>query len=107
MISSYMTDKIKLVRQTKDEWGSITDTTTDEIDARVEDQNRLVMDSNGNEVVSNMLVILDNGISVNYEDKILIVKKFGVAYPYATQKWKIKSYGQQGGFSGSYIEVYV
>jgi len=107
MIESYLTDKIKFVRESKDEWGVITETTTAEIDARVEDSNRVILDANGNEVASVMLVMVTNAQVVNYEDKIIISKKFGVDYPYKTQKWKIKGIAQVGGFTAEYIEVYV
>lgn len=107
MISSYMTDKIIIVDVVADEWGSITETDSAQKDARVEDYNRLILDSNGMEVLGEMLIMLETSVNLKYNDKIKIVTKCGNAYEMPDKKFQIKKISLIQGFTAQYKEVYV
>lgn len=107
MISSYMTDKIIIVDVVADEWGSITETDSAQKDARVEDYNRLILDSNGMEVLGEMLIMLETSVNLKYNDKIKIVTKCGNVYEMPDKKFQIKKISLIQGFTAQYKEVYV
>ena len=107
MIDSYMTDKIIIVDVSVDEWGKTTEIESAQIDARVEDYNRLILDKNGMEVLGDMLIMLNSDISLKYNDKIKIKTKCGVVYEQPDKKFQIKKISKIQGFTAIHKEVYV
>ncbi len=107
MIDLYFIDKIVILKVTEDKYGVRTESPTEEIDARVEDWNKLVTDKNGNEVMANMLVFFNDGVDLDYQDKIILKTKGGVATLQPDKKFLIKSIGLVDGFERSHYEVYL
>lgn len=106
MIESLFTDKVKIVTVSQDKYGVITETESAEIECKIEDENRLILDKNGKEVISNILVFLPKNVTINYEDKIIITKKNEVSYPMPNKKWQIKKFSLVGGWGQSHYEIY-
>ena len=96
MISNYLTDRLVIVDIKVDDWGVVTETEGDEIIARIEDENILVLNQFGKEVAGNMRIFLDKGQTIKYNDKIKIKKKNEIAYDQPDKKFvlhRITNYG--------------
>jgi hypothetical protein len=106
-VSVFFQDKIIIVSVEIDDNGVVTETQSDEINARVEDYNKLIIDSKGQETLAAMIIFLDPEHVVNNEDKIIVVNKDGVTYPYSTKKWKIKKSPVIHGFNAHHRELYL
>ena len=74
MINNFMTDEITVVRRSFDDNGVPTDTSTPGVKARVEDYNKMLRNVDGQEVIGNQLIMVDDSIDINYEDLIKITK---------------------------------
>ena len=107
MINLYMTDEISRVRITNDMNGVPTNSTLTGIKARVEDYNKMIRDINGNEVMGDQLIIVDNSIDITYEDKIIITKKNGITYDLNAKQFAIKKIENAHGFINSHKEIYI
>jgi hypothetical protein len=107
MIGAYLTDSIKIVDTKTDKYGSITTTESAEIPARIEDDNKLLLDSNGKEVVSSAMIIIQSDQIIKYDDKIKIVKKMGESYNLSSKLFQIKKLSKFGNFTGQFYEVYI
>jgi hypothetical protein len=105
MIYGLFTDEIKLVSVSQDKYGSITETESAAIKCKVEDDNRLVLDKDGKEAMSSILIFSPKGTQINLNDKIKVTKKNGVEYPEKDRKWQIKTLSLVGGFSRSHYEI--
>jgi hypothetical protein len=101
----YGTDKIKIVNVSTDKYGVKTRTVNDEIDARIKDTNRLIINNRGEQVVGFAVIMIEKGNTVNYGDEILITKRWGKDYKLKDKYFKIQKIEDIGGFSSSYIRV--
>jgi hypothetical protein len=102
-----MTDEISKVRRSFDINGVPTNTTSTGIKARVEDYNKMLRDVNGQEVIGNQLIIVDDSEDINYEDLIKITKKNGIAYELSSKEFAILKIENVAGFMGSHKEIYI
>lgn len=107
MIESYTTDLIKIITTEYDEFGAITESESDNINARIEDTNELIRDVNGKEIKANMVIIFDYDKEIKYQDKSKIVKKNGNEYNQPDKKWEIKKKESLGMFAKTHYEVYI
>jgi hypothetical protein len=101
-INSYLTDIIRIIRIDTDKWGKITKTESSNIKCRVEDMNKLVTDSTGQEVYGEMEILFDYAETVEYADKIKIIKKNGINYQQPDKEWLIKKISQVAMFKAQY-----
>jgi len=102
-----MTDEITVIRRKFDINGVPTDTTTIGVPARIEDYNKMVRDINGQEVIGNQLIFVDDSKDVNYEDLIKITKKNGKAYELSNKEFAILKVENVAGFMDSHKEIYI
>jgi hypothetical protein len=105
MFSSYCTDIIRVITVTNDKYGTPTESESGDIPARVEDDNKLLRDHEGKEVMPTMLVMFDFDNSVDSTYKIKIKKKHGQNYYQPNKKWEIKSFENLGMFGRTHVEV--
>ena len=105
MISNYLTDEITIVDVKVDEWGSVTETPTTGVKARVEDTNKLLLNKEGKEVMGSMTVFLKDTETIKYGDKIIITKKHGNDYEQPEKKFQIIKITHYGMFSKKMIEI--
>ena len=68
--STYYTDQITIVTTSVDKYGVTTETESALIDCRVEDNNVLIKNKNGQEVMGEMLIIMNADESIFYTSKI-------------------------------------
>lgn len=101
----YFTDLIKIVTSSKSKDGVITEVESIDIDARIKDNNKLVMNDKGQEVIGQMTIMIDKNKAVKYGDKIKVVKKWGVAYAMSDKKFVIHSIDNIGGFHEDIIRI--
>ena len=104
---TYLTDVVRIITCETDKHGVLTETEGSDIDARIKDYNRLVMDNKGQEVVGAMSVIISKGNAVSYGDKIKIRKRWGVDNELKDKKFVIKKIEGIGGFSQDLIRVII
>lgn len=106
-MEDYFTDEIVKVTVITDEWGSKTETDSDPISCRIKDNNKLIIDAKGQEVLGEMLI--DCGIENNfkYEDKVKIKKRWGVAFSMPDKQFIVKKIRPGGGFENEYIGIYI
>lgn len=107
MMKLYLTDNVIIIRTENDEWGVITEVSSPNTPARVEDTNTLILDANGKEVVGNMLVILDSNIKITYGDKIMIKNKNGEVFDQPDKKFQIKKIEKAGMRKRNMIYVWI
>jgi hypothetical protein len=107
MINSYLTDKIRIVTTTYTQNGAESSTDSSDIKARVEDINDLVLDSDGKEVLGNMLIICNKDITVASTNKVKIRKKHGLDYEMPDKKFQIKRISSYGMFKKKMYEIIV
>ena len=106
MISSYLTDLCDIYSYSTDEWGVKTETIQEDVKCRVEDFNRLVKNDQGQEVVGEMEIIFDSGVSINRNSKIVIKTKSGIADDY-DKKFIIQKLSSAAMFAKTHTEVIV
>jgi hypothetical protein len=106
-INSYFTDQVVVVSVTVNQWGVITEADNAQEAARVEDYNRLILDSNGKEVMGNILIFLDKNSTIKTGDKIKLKTKNGIAYEQPDKKFQIKKINAAGMFKKKFIEIIV
>lgn len=105
--NSYLTDRIKIVTVSTDEYGKKTESTSEEIRARFEDVNKIIRNSEGQEVMAYVFVAVKTRNALKQQDKIMLVKKNGETYYLASKKWPIKSISEISGTKKQYVEVYL
>jgi phage pi2 protein 07 len=105
MISNYLTDLIDIIQITYDKYGVSTETPILNINARVEDTNVMVSDSEGKEVNARMLIMIEPR-EIQPQWKVKIKKKNGRTYYQPDKKWEILSF-EQSNMMGleSHIEI--
>lgn len=101
----YGTDKIKIVTNTRDKNGVKTRTVGNEIDARIKDSNKIVVNDRGEEVTGNMIIMVEVEKTVNYGDEIIITKRFGSEYKLKDKYFKIHKIEDIGGMSSYYTRL--
>lgn len=106
-MSLFFTGSIKIISVSKDVNGVITETVGSEINARVEDFNRLIINQRGQENLAEMIIYIDKKYSIKIDDKIMVITKEGNAYFNPLKKWKIIKLANIGGFKLHHIEAYV
>lgn len=102
---TYFTDAVKIISCSTDKYGVLTETESNKINARIKDNNRLVMNSQGKEVVGSMTIMIDKKFAINYGDKIKVVKRWGVDYGLKDKQFIIHKIEGIGGFSQDLIRV--
>jgi len=107
MITPFLIDEIDIISRSIDVNGVPTDSSETGISARVEDYNQMLRDTDGNEVVGSMLIMLEPNTDIEYEDFIKIKKKNGISYDLPDKEWSIKKIENVAGFSSSHKEVYI
>lgn len=111
LINSYCTDIINIVSYTKSLNGETTRSVLDNIPCAIRDQNKIVTNQNGQEVVGNSHIMIspDYDIQINYNDKIQVVKKQNYSYPNQDKEFLIKNISRPRSFDidPGYIGVWI
>ena len=107
MIDIYLNDKIDIVTIAADEWGKIVTTTQQNIDARIEDTNKLIRDKNGQEVVAQTFLIVSESAALKYESKIMLKSINGVATQTPNKEFVIKKLMKAHSFMNTHWEVWL
>lgn len=110
MISSYCDGEIDIIRNSYDEWGNITSTTTiSTIICHIEDFNEVVKDESGKEVFGNVTVCIpiDNVDEVMYTDRVKMKKKNNVATQNPNKEYDILKLAKWNNFSEQFWEVLI
>lgn len=94
----YFTDLIKIVSSSKDKNGVIIEVESSDVESRIKDNNKIVMNDKGQEVIGQMTIMIDKDNVIKYGDKIKVVKKWGEAYSMPDKKFVIHSIDNLGGF---------
>ena len=111
LIDSYLTDEIILVTYTKDINGKSTRTVSATIPCRIEDKNKIVTNQQGQDVTGNSYIAISqaNNTSVDYNQKIQIIKRNTFTFPTSSKEYLIKNIGRPSSFSSDpgYIGVWI
>ena len=107
MIELYLTDEVDVLSVAHDADGVETASTQAGVAARVNERHRLVLNQRGEEVMGSMQVMLDKGVLVDYDSRIVIKRLAGAAYRLPAKEWQVKSLGSGHGFSAEFTEVWV
>lgn len=107
MIEAYLTDLIDIISVAVDEWGASVESTQSNIPARIEDVNKILFDQDGQEIVGNCLIIVNENVVIRNTDMIKIRKKCGQDFDPKDKKFAVKSLGKEHGFVSSHWEVYI
>lgn len=106
MINSYLVDRINIINTTYDEWGTKTESTQTNVKCKIEEQNKVVRNGNGQEQTSDTLIMLPKTANIDYQSRIKIVSRGGIAQT-NDRKYSIIKIGLQGGFVASHYEVFL
>jgi len=106
MIGNYLCDEIDIVTSTYDDDGVLTETTQTNVPCKIEEQNKVVRNENGEEQTSGTLVILPTSSSLDYQSRIRIRSRGGITQS-NNRPYSIMKLGLQGGFTASHWEVYL
>jgi hypothetical protein len=98
MITSYTGDKIDIIRNALDEWNASTPSEQLDIDARVQDENRVLTDIDGQEVYGKMVIFLSPDIDIQYNDRIRVKERLNETVQNALKQYKILSLQKLHGF---------
>jgi hypothetical protein len=101
----YLTDEIIIVTVSKDKNGVITETDGSPIDARIKGNNRLLIDSKGQEIMGQNTIIIDAENTVLYGYKVKIRKIKGAAFSDPDKKFIIHRIDPIGGYSDDFIRI--
>lgn len=107
MIEEYLTDTVDIITRVFDEWGSYTDTTQEDVVARVEDKVQMVRDQTGKEVVSNIHIILDPDALVTYQSRFKIKTRCGEPAEALDKDWPVKALAKGHSFENLTWEVWL
>jgi len=108
MISSYTCDKINIIRYTYDEWNNSTRSVAGSgIKARIEDFNRLVKNAQGKEVVGKSVIFLDSTEDINYNDRIQLRERNGMAVENADKEYDIINLGKVHSYTNETWEIII
>lgn len=103
----YDTDQIKYYAVTRDStYGNITKSAAVTYDCCIEDTNRIIKNSNGQDVKPNALILIDSTFPGKKGDLILLYKKFGTLTS-DTKEYEIIEVFETGGMMTSHKEVLV
>lgn len=105
MIDSYLQDEIDIVTQSYNEWGAIDSNSTSRIPAHIQDDNRVVTDVNGKEVVGNATIFINASQAITYTDMIRLKKRNGVNVDINDKKFPILRLAKLHGFTTEYWEI--
>jgi len=107
MINSYLTDTITIITSSLDEWGKETTTEQTDINAKIEDTNKIITDGKGKEVVGNMFLLVEKTATLTYNSRIKIITKGGEATLVPNKEFIIKKLSSVVGWTASHWEVYL
>jgi peroxiredoxin len=107
MITAYLTDIVKLENITTDKYGVKTKSLSDEKPARVLDTNRLIINSQGQEVRGSMKITMEYPQTIDENGNVYVIYKNGKPYEHATKAFKIISVVSRAGFTMAYLEIVV
>lgn len=109
LISDYLTDKINIIKYSVDEWNKSHRSALNDIPAHIEDKNKLIRNSNGQEVVGLSYIIIEKSNQISYIDKIQLVEKNNEEYENKDQEFLIKNIERPSGFDidPGYIGVWI
>ena len=107
MINSYFVDKINIINTTYDTWGVETEATQSNVACRIEYNNKLIKDANGQETMSFATIFIDDSITIDYIDKIQIIEVGGKTIQGSSKKWAIKKIHLASGFTSNHYEVMI
>jgi len=100
------TDQIQHYTITRDKFGVQTKSAVSTHDCIIEDTNKIVMNSNGQQEKANALIMIASSFTGVKGDIILLYKQFGTATG-NTHEYEIKEVFETGGLSSSHKEVYI
>lgn len=103
----YFTDEITRIAVTIDNYDVITESESDPIACRIKDNNKLIIDNQGQEVVGELLILYNKSYTFNYGDKVKIKKRWGNPYKQPDKKFIIKKIGERGGFQKEYGALFL
>lgn len=105
MLDLYYNGKIKVRNEIKDNLGAIITVDEQIYDARIEDENRLIQNAEGEEVYSNSFVMTDPGIDIDYTSKVYLLEKDGIPHPLASKKLAIMKLLPISSFIANHTEI--
>lgn len=97
MIGVYSGDSITLKSKTSDDQWNTTTYSSSTVSCRIEYKTQLVKNQAGEDVKSEIMIFLENDISVNHGDKVLVNSK----------EYAIIKIDQRKDFSLSHTEIYL
>lgn len=106
MIDIYFTDTIKVFTVTFDDWGKETRTEST-LNCRIEDENRIVKDREGNEVAGNAVIFLSYNANITYHDKINILTKNGSTFDQPDKEFLPLVISRYNNFMEQHVEVVI
>lgn len=104
MLSAYLTDIVQFSSIATAGPGTKTETWGADIHARIRDENRLVVNSEGQELGASMSIIVPVGTAVNTTGRVRVIKRFGITYEDG-RAFKILAVRTHGDFSAVFKEV--
>lgn len=108
MINDYLCDIINIVKYTFDEWGRQTArTVTSNVNARIEDTNKLIRNGEGKEVVGNSIIFVDDAVDIKYGDRIQLTSRIGESIENPGKEYGIQKLSKIHGFCLSHWEIYI
>jgi hypothetical protein len=102
---TYLTDEIKIRSKTTDKNGVVTSNDSAIIPARIKDNNRLVINNRGQEVLGFATIMIETGKVIKYGDYILIIKRKDIAFSNSTKEFIIHKFEPIGAYSEDYIRI--
>jgi ABC-type transporter Mla maintaining outer membrane lipid asymmetry ATPase subunit MlaF len=106
-MSVFFTDTIILIDTRTDENGVKEEYEHAPLSARVEDFNKLITDSRGQETLADMIIFADFSFMSQYTDRVKIITKGGIAYNQPNKKFLIKKTPLIHNFTAHHKEIYV
>jgi hypothetical protein len=102
---TYLTDEIKIRHKTTNSSGVTTHSDSDIIPARIKDNNRLVINNRGQEVLGFGTIMIEVNNTLAYGDYILIVKRKDIAFSNPNKEFIIHKFEPIGAYSEEFIRI--
>jgi hypothetical protein len=107
VIGIYLVDTVDIINITYDKDGVETRVVTPNVRARIAEKHRLILDSNGREVVGSMQVVLNADSAINHYSQLRIKTIAKRAYGMPDKEWQVKSLSTGHGFGVGFLEIWV
>lgn len=102
----YMTDTVQITPITLGTtYGKETAAAAFNTIARVENESRLIRNNSGDQVRSEVLIMLPAGTDIKFDYNVKVLTRYGVAVT-QNETYKVKRVDERGNFFGSHIEAF-